>query len=77
MSSSSPKRPKPAKCRKTGALLEGRDWLRIGGSKWLREAAEKEGKYIPLEYREGYVAKKKAAAPAAEAPAETAEAQAE
>ncbi|MCA9791801.1 MAG: hypothetical protein KC910_08395 [Candidatus Eremiobacteraeota bacterium] len=26
--------------------------MRIGGSKWLREAAEKQGKFIPLEYRE-------------------------
>ena len=57
MARSSPKKPSPSKCRSTGATLEGRDWVRIGGHKWLREAAEKEGKFIPLEHREGYKAK--------------------
>ena len=57
MARSSPKKPSPPKCRKTGANLEGRDWVRIGGNKWLREAAEKDGKFIPIEHREGYKAK--------------------
>jgi len=49
---SSAKKPSESKCRGSGAPLEGRDWVRIGGSKWLREIAEKQGKFIPLEYRE-------------------------
>lgn len=61
MARSSTKVPSPAKCRATGATLEGRDWVRIGGSRWLREAAVKAGKFIPIEYREGYVAKNQAA----------------
>lgn len=67
MARSSPKKPKPAKCRSTHAGLEGRDWVRIGGSKWLREAAVKAGKFVPIEYREGYVKAKPASAPAEEA----------
>lgn len=57
MARSSPKKPSPPKCRSTGANLEGKDWVRIGGNKWLREAAVKEGKFIPIEHREGYKAK--------------------
>lgn len=74
MARSSPKKPSPPKCRNTGANLEGKDWVRIGGNKWLREAAVKEGKFIPIEHREGHQAKaatkpaKQAEAP--EAPAE-------
>lgn len=52
MAKGSHKKPKESKCRGSGAPLEGRDWVRIGGSKWLREVAEKQGKFIPLEYRE-------------------------
>lgn len=52
MAKGSHKRPKESKCRGSGAPVEGRDWVRIGGSKWLRETAEKQGKFIPLEYRE-------------------------
>ena len=52
MAKGSHKRPKESKCRGSGSPVEGRDWVRIGGSKWLREAAEKQGKFIPLEYRE-------------------------
>lgn len=52
MAKGSAKKPKESKCRGSGATLEGRDWVRIGGSKWLRETAEKQGKYIALEYRE-------------------------
>jgi hypothetical protein len=51
MARSSSKKPGEPKCRGTGAQVEGRDWVRIGGSKWLREAAEAKGKFIPLEYR--------------------------
>ncbi len=74
MARSSPKKPSPHKCRNTGANLEGKDWVRIGGNNWLREAAVKEGKFIPIEYREGYQAKASAKparqAEVAEAPAE-------
>lgn len=52
MAKGSAKKPKESKCRGSGAPLEGRDWVRIGGSKWLREVAEKQGKFISLEYRE-------------------------
>lgn len=52
MAKGSAKKPKESKCRGSGAPLEGRDWVRIGGSKWLREIAEKQGKYIPKEYAE-------------------------
>lgn len=51
MARSSSKKPGEPKCRATGAPVEGRDWVRIGGSKYLREAAEQKGKFIPLEYR--------------------------
>lgn len=72
MARSSPKKPKAPKCRGSQASVEGRDVVKIGGSKWLREAAVKAGKFIPIEYREGYVAKKKAAEPAADVVAEAA-----
>ena len=52
MAKASAKKPKESKCRGSGAPLEGRDWVRIGGSKWLREVAEKQGKHIPKEYAE-------------------------
>lgn len=52
MAKGSAKKPKESKCRGSGAPLEGRDWVRIGGSKWLREVAEKQGKHIPKEYAE-------------------------
>ncbi len=72
MSVAKPKKNSPAKCRKSAAPIEGQDWVRIGGARWLREVAIKEGKHIPIEYREGYKPKQKAVeeAPAAEAPAE-------
>ncbi len=52
MAKGSAKKPKESKCRGSSAPLEGRDWVRIGGNKWLREVAEKQGKHIPKEYRE-------------------------
>lgn len=52
MAKGSAKKPKESKCRGSSAPLEGRDWVRIGGSKWLREVAEKQGKHIPKEYRD-------------------------
>lgn len=52
MAKGSNKVPGESKCRGSQGVLEGRDWVRIGGNKWLREVAEKQGKYIPLEYRE-------------------------
>lgn len=52
MAKGSHKKPKDSKCRGSGAPIEGRDWVRIGGRKWLREVAEKQGKFIPREYRE-------------------------
>lgn len=52
MAKGSAKKPKESKCRGSSAPLEGRDWVRIGGSKWLREVAEKQGKHIPSEYKE-------------------------
>lgn len=52
MAKGSAKKPKESKCRGSSAPLEGRDWVRIGGNKWLREVAEKQGKFIPKEYRE-------------------------
>jgi len=48
----SAKKPKQSKCRGSGAPLEGADWVRIGGSKWLREIAVKQGKHIAKEYAE-------------------------
>lgn len=51
MARSSSKKPGDPKCRVTSAPVEGRDWVRIGGNKYLREAAEQKGKFIPLEYR--------------------------
>lgn len=52
MAKGSAKKPKESKCRGSSAPLEGRDWVRIGSSKWLREVAEKQGKFVPLEYRD-------------------------
>lgn len=52
MAKGSAKKPKESKCRGSGAPLEGREWVRVGGSKWLREVAEKQGKFIPKEYAE-------------------------
>ncbi len=52
MAKGSAKKPKESKCRGSSAPLEGRDWVRIGGSKWLREVAEKQGKFISREYKE-------------------------
>lgn len=52
MAKGSAKKPKESKCRGSSAPLEGRDWVRIGGNKWLREVAEKQGKFVPKEYRE-------------------------
>lgn len=75
MSKGSAKKPKPAKSRGSGTPLEGRAWVRIGGARWLREDAEKAGKFIPKEYREGYVkplSKKAAEELAASAAAEAA-----
>lgn len=80
MARSSPKKPSPPKCRATGANLEGRDWVKIGGNRWLREAAEKAGKFIPVEHREGYKPKtspKKAEAPVEPSTEEVAEVETE
>lgn len=52
MAKGSHKTPKEKKCRGSSAPIEGRDWVKIGGRKWLREVAEKQGKFIPLEYRD-------------------------
>ena len=52
MAKGSAKKPKDSKCRGSSAPLEGRDWVRVGGAKWLREVAEKNGKHIPKEYAE-------------------------
>lgn len=52
MAKGSAKKPKESKCRGSSAPLEGRDWVRIGGSKWLREVAEKQGKFISKEYKD-------------------------
>ena len=52
MAKASAKKPKESKCRGSGAPLEGRDWVKIDGNKWLREVAEKQGKFIPKEYAE-------------------------
>ena len=52
MAKGSAKKPKESKCRGSSAPLEGRDWVRIGGNTWLREIAEKQGKFIAREYRE-------------------------
>ena len=69
MARSSVKKPGPSKCRGSAALIESRDWVRIGGSKWLREVAEQKGKFIPLEYRPEQIAKTRARAAAAAAAA--------
>lgn len=68
MAKGSAKKPKPAKSRGSGTPLEGRPWIRIGGSRWLREDAERAGKFIPREYREGYVKPAKAGAVAVAEP---------
>lgn len=67
MAKGSSKKPGDPKCRACGGLLEGRAVVRIGGNKWHSECAEKQSKFIPVEYREGYVKK---ARPEAEAPAQ-------
>lgn len=69
MARSSAKKPGPAKCRGSAALIEGRDWVRVGGNKWLREVAEQKGKFIPIEYRPEQIAKTRAKAAAAAAAA--------
>ena len=55
MAKGSAKKPGEKKCRGSSGLIEGRDWVRIGGAKWLREVAEQKGKFIPLEFRKGKV----------------------
>lgn len=77
MSVAKPKKNAPPKCRKSGAPIEGQDWVKIGGARWLREVAVKEGKFIPIEYREGYQPKNKPAEAPAEAAAEETTAAAE
>ena len=74
----SSKKPSAPKCRGGGGLLEGRSIAKIGGSKWLLETAQKAGKFIPVEYREGYIKKVEPVAeePAAEVAAEASEAEA-
>lgn len=73
MAKGTTKKPKESKCRGSRAPIEGRDWVLIGGNKWLREIAEKQGKFIPLEYREksGAEFNKERAERAAEAEAAT------
>jgi hypothetical protein len=66
---SSSKKPGDPKCRGSRAAIEGRDWVRVGGNKWLREVAEQAGKFIPREYRKEAVEKKNKAAAAAAAAA--------
>lgn len=61
MAKGSAKKPSEPKCRGSQAPIEGRDWVRVGGSKWLREVAEQKGKFIPLEYRPGAKATTQAA----------------
>ena len=51
MAKSSNKKPGEPKCRSCHGSLEGKDVVRIGGSKWHRECAEKSGKKIPAEYQ--------------------------
>lgn len=67
MSVAKPKKNGEHKCRKSCAPIEGQDWVKIGGARWLREVAVKEGKFIPIEYREGYQRKAQAAEAAPEA----------
>lgn len=45
------KKPGPPKCRGCGGLLEEKETLYIGGSKWHRRCAEQKKKHIPIEYR--------------------------
>lgn len=52
MAKGSAKKPGDPKCRGCSGILEGRSVVRIGGVKWHRECAEKQGKKIPREYRE-------------------------
>ena len=71
MARSSSKKPGDPKCRGSRAAIEGRDWVRIGGNKWLLQVATEAGKFIPREYRkEGEGARKSkgaaVAAPAAD-----------
>ena len=69
MAKGSTKKPGPAKCRGSSALIEGREWVRIGGNKWLKEVAEQKGKFIPLEYRKDAPKRTKKAEKAEETPA--------
>ncbi|MBI2265331.1 MAG: hypothetical protein HYU64_09200 [Armatimonadetes bacterium] len=39
------KKPGPPKCRFCGGLLEGQEAIRLGGSKWHKECAEKHAEY--------------------------------
>lgn len=52
MAKGSSKKPSDPKCRGCSGLLEGRQLVQIGGSRWHVECAEKSGKHIPREARE-------------------------
>lgn len=65
------KKPGEPKCKACGGLLEGKPMVRIGGYGWHKECAEKKGKFIPREYREG--GRAAARSQPAPAPAEAAE----
>lgn len=53
MARGSAKKPGEPKCRGCGGLLEGRPVVKVGGARWHRECAERAGKFIPREYRQG------------------------
>lgn len=40
-----------AKCRHCRGSLEGNSYVKIGGTKWHKECAQKAGKKIPAEYQ--------------------------
>lgn len=50
MARGSAKKPGEPKCRGCSGLLEGKEVVRIGSSKWHQECAKKAGKMIPKEY---------------------------
>jgi len=52
MAKGSQKKSGEPKCRECGGALEGKVVVKIGGSRWHKECAEKKGKFIPIEYRE-------------------------
>lgn len=49
---SSNKKPGDPKCRGCSGLLEGKEVIKVGRSKWHKNCAAEKGKKIPKEYKD-------------------------